>query len=130
MVYNKIISVMPSAFNYNNYFNNSQLKSSVCRQIGDAAGFNEHYDNFEPVLRQINSSFADDKHLSFFLKKSLVQNLKDKSLNVENQFEFIEKTFQAVKNYSEAGPQIKDLMIKVEDIHEGRLIMSDFILTE
>jgi hypothetical protein len=60
----------------------------------------------------------------------LVQNLKDKSLNVENQFEFIEKSFPAVKNYSEAGPQIKDLMIKVEDIHEGRLIMSDFILTE
>jgi hypothetical protein len=47
MIYNKIISVMPSAFNYNNYFNNTQLKDSVCKKIGAVPGFNEHYDNFE-----------------------------------------------------------------------------------
>jgi hypothetical protein len=71
MIYNKIVSIMPSAFYYNNYFNDNKVKDFVCAKIGEAPGFNEHYDKFAPVMRQIDSNSADDRHLSFFLKESM-----------------------------------------------------------
>ena len=42
MIYNKIVSIMPSAFYYNNYFNDNKVKDFVCANIGEAPGFNEH----------------------------------------------------------------------------------------